>query len=59
MIMGTVECQETVSCTSFGCSLATFYTVRKPKNEAVVLILVISSVNRRGGLGFGKRADPN
>ena len=48
--MGTVECQETVSCTSFGCSLATFYTVRKPKNEAVVLILVISSVNKRGCL---------
>ena len=50
MIMGTVECQETVSCTSFLCSLATFHTVRKPKNQAVVLILVVSRVNKRGGL---------
>ena len=50
MIMGTVECQETVSCTSFWCSLATFHTVRKPKNEAVVLILVVSSVNKSGCL---------
>ena len=47
MIMGTVECQETVSCTSFLGSLATFHTVRKPKNQAVMLILVVSRVNKR------------
>ena len=50
MIMGTVECQETVNCTSFLGSLATFHTVRKPKNQAVMLILVVSRVNKRGGL---------
>ena len=47
MIMGTVECQETVNCTSFLGSLATFHTVRKPKNQAVMLILVVSRVNKR------------